>query len=505
MTTPPVQIVGFSSTDFVPGFVGETVFGAGKLTASDLPLKLHLVGNKLSTGTKTANQDTDQVFTETEADTYYGAGSELARMFYAAVRIPGVAIYCSPVTESAGANATMTVTFATTATSDGEFRYRFAGDLVVVSIPSGTTASVAGDLFVAKVSQNTRLGCTAVNASGTVTVTWKQKGPRGNDAIVFQDITKKPAAMTSTLGGAGASVTGGGKKFAGGTTADDFTTVATNTFPAWFNRVALACNDSTNLGVWETNTDAKAGPLEGRMEHVVVGFNGALASAQSLTQTTLNNARFQLLWMLNGESMPSEMAAVFAALRCATEQGDPNADYDDKVLAGIAPHSQPADIPQRSTKISALQTGVTPITTVNGQAQIVRSITSRCLNGTNPDYRTLDTGTAVVPDFVRQSLGLLWTTEYKVSNPLVADDPSAEQPERASGVATPKRWSGYVEKYLRDLESGKAVASGLPQIIDVDLNKPSSGFDKTAKRIMSVVPVVPAYRNHQVGVSVQQL
>jgi phage tail sheath gpL-like len=505
VTTPPVQIVGFSSTDFVPGFVGETVFGAGKLTAADLPLRLHLVGNKLAAGSKTPNVDTDQVFTEVEADAYYGAGAELARMFYAAVRIPGVSIWCSPVTQSAGAQATMTITIATNASSDGELRYWIAGDLVVVPVTNGETPTTVAARIVSRIAQNTRLGCTAGNAAGVATLTWKQAGPRGNDAIVFQDVTKKPSAMTSTLGGAGGTVTGGGQKFGGGTTADDFTAVATNTFPAWFNRVALACVDSTNLAAWETNTDSKAGPLEGRPEHVVVGFNGALAAAQSLTQTTLNNPRFNFLWMLNGESMPSELAAVFAAVRCATEQGDPNADYDDIVLPGIAPHRMPADIPQRSTKVSALQTGVTPVTTVNSQAQIVRSITTRCLNGANPDYRTLDTGTAVVPDFVRTSLGLLWASEYKKANPIVADDPAPEQPERASGIATPKRWSQYAEKHLKDLESGKAVASGLPQIIDVDLNKPASGYDKFAKRIMSVVPVIPAPRNHQIGVSVQQL
>jgi phage tail sheath gpL-like len=416
-----------------------------------------------------------------------------------------VSIWCSPVTQSGGAQATMTITFATNASSDGEFRFWAAGDLVVVPVTSGQTPTQIATTAVARFSQNTRLGCTAGNVAGVVTLTWKQAGPRGNDAIVFQDITKKPGATTSVLGGAGGTVTGGGQKFGGGTTADDFTTVATNTFPAWFNRVALACVDSTNLTAWETNTDAKAGPLEGRPEHVVAGFNGALAAAQSLSQTTLNNARFNFLWQLNGESMPSELAAVFAAIRCATEQGDPNADYDDVVLPGIAPHRMPADIPQRATKVAALQTGVTPVTTVNGQAQIVRSITTRCLNGSNPDYRTLDTGTAVVPDFVRTSLGLLWTTEWKRANPVIADDPADGQPERQSGVGTPKRWSQYAEKYLKDLESGKAVTSGLPQIIDVESNKPASGYDKTANRIMSVVPVKPAPRNHQIGVSVQQL
>ncbi len=505
MTNPPVQIVGFTSTDFVPGFVGETVFGAGGISASDVPIKLLLVGNKTSAGSKTANQDVDPVFSQTEADAYYGPGSELARMFAAAVRIPGVQIWCAPVTESAGAAATMTVTFATNASSDGEFRYYFDGELVTVPVTNGQTPTQVGDRMVTEISAKTRLSVTAANITGTVTVTRKQKGPRGNDAIVYQDVTKKPGGMTSTLGGAGAAVNTVGKKFAGGTTADDVTALAAVVFPGWYQRVALAPNDATNLGVWETNTDSKAGPLEGRPEHVVVGFNGSISAAQSLSQTTLNNPRFQLLWQLNGESHPCELAAVFAALRAVTEQGDPNADYDDVVLPGIAPARFNADVPQRSTKVSALQTGVTPITTENAQAKIVRSITTKCLDGTSPDYRTLDTSQSSTPDAFRIDLGLQWKTRYRPNNPNIADDPAPEQPERPSGFATPRRWNDFVIKRLREWENGSAVSSGIPQIADVGTNLPTSGYDKTAKRIMTLCPIVPAAKHHQVGVSVQQL
>jgi len=311
--------------------------------------------------------------------------------------------------------------------------------------------------------------------------------------------------MGSTLGGSGTSVTSGGKRFGGGTTVDDVTAVSTATFPAWYQRVAFAPNDSANLAVWLANENAKAGPLEGRPEYTVVGSNDTLGNAQSLSQTTLNNGRFQLVWMLEGESHPAEIAAFVAALRTATEPGDPGSEYDDEVLVGLAPHRYTSQIPQRSTKLAALQTGLTPIYTSNGQALITRSITTRCLNGTAPDYRVLDTGWASVTDFIRVDIGSSLWPEWKNQNPVLADDPAPEQGERISGVGTPKRWNDRVIQRLKRFERGDIVTSGIPQIIDVDLNLPSSGWDPVAKRPMSLIPIVPSPRNHQIGVSLRQM
>jgi phage tail sheath gpL-like len=285
------------------------------------------------------------------------------------------------------------------------------------------------------------------------------------------------------------------------------TTVATNTFPAWFQRVGLAHNDSANLAAWLTSQNNKAGPLEGRPEYTVVGSSDTLSATQSLTQTTLNNGRFQMVWMLESESHPSEIAAFVAALRTATEVADPGAAYDDVVLTGIAPHrsSATASSPQRATKTAALQTGVTPVYTSNGQALLTRSITTRCLNGSAPDYRVLDTGWASVTDYIRVDLGTVVWPEYKASNPVSADDPAPEQGDRAPGVGTPKIWNGRVYQRLKKFERGEIVSSGIPQIIDVDLNPPVTGWDNTAKRNMTLCPVVPAPRTHQVGVSLRQM
>jgi phage tail sheath gpL-like len=47
---------------------------------------------------------------------------------------PGVQIWCTPVTESAGANATLTITLATNATSDGSFKYWLDGELIELAV-----------------------------------------------------------------------------------------------------------------------------------------------------------------------------------------------------------------------------------------------------------------------------------------------------------------------------------------------------------------------------------
>ena len=505
MTVSPVTIIGFASTDFVPGFVGETVLGAGPASASSIPFKLLLVGNKLATGSAVANVDTNQIYSETDARNFWGPGSELHRMARAALRIPGVVIFGSPVLESVGAAATMTITYATNATSAGTFTYWIDGERIDVAVALGDTPTIMGATLVSVIAGKDFLPVTAANAAGTVTLTRKQKGPRGNFGEVYQDATTAPpGGTTSTLATTGASVTGGGKRFGGGTTIDDVTAVSTNTFPAWFQRVALAQNDSANLAVWKTNTGNKAGPLEGRPEHVVVASNDTLANTQSLSQSTLNDGRFSMLWMLEAESHPAELAAVVAAIRVVTESADPGSDYDDAVLPGIAPSRYPAQIPQRSTKTAALQTGVTPIYTVNGQALVSRSITTRCLNGASPDYRCIDTGQSSVADFIRIDLSFVWQN-WNNSNPVLADDPAPEQGDRPSGVGTPARWNGVMTKRLKQFERGEAVTSGIPQIIDVDLNPCSSGWDSVAKRIMSLCPVAVAPRNHQIGVSVRQL
>ncbi len=165
------------------------------------------------------------------------------------------------------------------------------------------------------------------------------------------------------------------------------------------------------------------------------------------------------------------------------------------------PQSQKADWPSYATQVSALDNSITPIaTTETGDAYIVRAITTKSLTGSTPDYRTLDVSQAVVPDYVRTALKFYWLTVFHPANPKVASDPATGERDRPAGVATPRRWNqAATDAVLLLLESQLIIS-------DVDQNPMYSEYQAgSAKRIMSVVPVVPAANDHAIGVSVRQV
>jgi phage tail sheath gpL-like len=502
-----LDIVGFTSTDFDPGWIADVRFAAGKLTAGSATLYCLLVGNMTSAGSMTPNSSLEPCFDQTQADALCGPGYELARMFSWAVKIPGVTVLLAPVTQSVGAAATCTVTYATTATSSGTWIYYVAGKLLQVPVASGDTATVQGDSFVSALAAHPEYGFTAANVTGTVTLTWKQLGPRGNDQFLRQDQSQKPTATTSTIATAGTVVTANVLiRFGGGTTADDLTTVAANLFAGWHHRPALAHRDATNLAAWETSMDSKAAWNEQHPQHTTIFFNGALAAGQSLTQTTLNNARFNFNWAPNSENDPAELAAWFAALRSVTEQSDPGADYDGVEIPDAMPYFRATDNPQRSTRVAALRTGISPVYMNGSKMTIRRAITTRCLSGSNPDYRTLDVGTAYVPDFIRFDLGLRWL-DFKAKNPIIRDNPAQELDEPKAGVAWPDRWNDTIIAALKEHEAGTTTQARLPVLSDVETNLPTTIYVGTdgQEHFASEIPVKPARRQHQATAIVAQL
>lgn len=497
-----IVIVGFDSTIKVPGFYAETVYGAGALTAGDIPLTLLVVGTQLSSGTATPDQDVKDIFSTNDADTFYGAGSQIARMCYQALRYPGIRLKGAAVAEAGGAvAATATITITGTWTTSGNFSYRIDGTPISGSISSTDTIQNVANAIAAAVTGNPQLPVTAAVGAGpgyVVTLTRKSKGATGNQGILFQDTSSLPSGMTSTIAG-GSSVTGPGVFFGSGSGTENVTTLLAVLFSQTYARIAFAQNDSGNCARWVTQLNSQAGVLQGRLQHAVTAVNGSLSAATTLSTASLNAERVELCWYLYSESHPSELAASMAALRTVSEQVDPSAYYDGHALTGIAPQSQASDWPSFSTQVSALDNGITPIaTTPEGDAVVVRAITSKSLTNGNPDYRTLDTYQAVVPDFVRTGLGLYWISVFRPANPKVNADPAPEQRARPAGVATPSLWNSEVFNLMTNWES-------LLYVTNVADNPPTSEFDPVAKRIMSIVPVVPAFAQHQLGVSVRQV
>lgn len=498
-----ITIAGFSDTNKVPGFYGSVTYGAGAITVGSIPLTLLLCGNKLSTGTATVDVTISTIQSQDDADTLYGAGSELAIMCGGALQIAGVQIKAIASAEAGGAaGATATITLAGTfpPPATGTFQYRLDGVLVTGSILSTDTLSTAADSVVAAFAAIPGASATAVKGAGAafvITLTRKSKGTRGNQGTLCQDTTLLPSGVTSAVAG-GAALTNGGVFFTGGSGTDDVANVLTVLTPGVYDRIACAQNDATNLVKWRNWLNTQAGVLVGKRQHALWASNSSLAAITSIAQTSVNAVRLEALWYLNSETYPAFIAATFMAARTQSEQSDPDSAYDGYILPGVYPQTAQADwaTPQ-GTMITALNNSITPIgTNMTGGAFVVRAITTHSLTaGGSPDYRTLDTSQAVVPDYVLTVLDLFWTTVYKPGNPKVAPDPVDGQRDRPAGVATPLRWNQQMIAQLQALEDALIIT-------DVDLNPPVSEYNATAKRIMSLVPVVSAANQHQIGVSV---
>jgi phage tail sheath gpL-like len=305
-----------------------------------------------------------------------------------------------------------------------------------------------------------------------------------------------------------------------GTGLETYTALLNTIDNTQYNRIALAANDATSLAAWKAQVDLQAAAPTDILQQYVCATNGTLAAAISVAQTTLNDQRGQVLWALNCETHPSRIAAAMAAQRALSEQQDPDSAYNFYPLSTVAPQSQQADWALNSTLVSALNNGLTPMTTQRGDGfmRVVRSITSHSLSGSNPDYSTFDTGQASVPDFVLTDWRLYYLTQLQPNNPRVQDNPNTAAGEKnpPAGVLYPNLCISAFTRKLTDYSNGvlsgsttQAPNSGTPGTTPPIVDPPQAGdvqavFDPTAKRIIVTANVRVKANDAQLGISIRQ-
>lgn len=488
-----VNISGWSSDDKTPGFYRQTTYRAGNSALGANPRTLLLTGTKIAAGSATPDLDFKDVTSEADADAYFGAGSELACMCYAAI-IPGVTLKAAAVAEAGGAAAaTMKIKITGSWSTTGTIYFYFAGKTIPVQILS-TDSKITGIAAVtAAFNADPRLPVTAADDGvDECTLTTKSKGARANDWVLDYDLAIAPSGLGITLTG-GSALNGNAKPFANGSGADSLTNVLA-LFSQRYDYIGWAQYDGTAITAIKTKLDAEANTLVAHLDHGGLGSARALATANTLSNTTINHERMMNPWCQNCQWPPSMIAAHIMAIRSVEEAENPNFNYDGYVT-GIPAQRNQADIPLHASLKSALNNGVTPLVTKNGKVVIVRAITTKCKDGTAFDYSTLDVGVAVVPDRVSDELDVQWSTASE-SNPYAGPD-SADGKLPPEGRLTPTLWNSDVYKVLKD----KEAKNWLQQ---VDQHLPESAWDATRKAIVSAVPTVVADLNHQGGADVRQ-
>lgn len=500
-----LTIAGFPSSYKVPGAYGQTLFGQGRSTNGLAGLKLLLVGlQKDSPAAGASTVDTEIFPIRTEADAELkggGAGGEIARMAYKALLYPGIDIYgICPTPGTNPVAATATITIAGSWTTNGTVRFRIAGEVIEAGVLSTDSAANVATTIVGVITGKKKLPVTAAVGGGgsehIVTLTWKSSGIRGKQGTLFKDLSDGPSGLTAAIAG-GTAITGGGVFFGTGSVSEDVTNLIATVKKSRWDIIVIAQNDATNLALWKSHFDTQAGPLVGLMGSGVFAINDVQATAISRAQTTCNDAYMRCAHLLYCETHPSEIAASLGARRTQFEQTNPNADYDGVELLGVVPQSQVADWPAQATLVAALDAGVTPLqSTEDGKVVINRLITTLCKSGSDPYYGTLDTYQETVPTYVRRRIATRWQI-HRTANRYLRDNPASGEPTPPRGVSTPDRWNAEIVSELRKLEAEMQVAN-------VSANLPTTGFDATAERFMSRVPVKVLGHQHQLGYSVEQ-
>lgn len=479
----------------VPGIYLELVFGVGPVSAGDAPRVVAVVGQQLAAAATAAPPNVPILVTsEADAVSYGGQGSELHRACRAAFRAdPGATLYAVPLTPPSGGTAATSVISSTgsAATAEGTLRITCVGEFIDVTIAVGLTPTTAGDAIVAAIATMPDWPVTAVNASGTVTVSARHKGLRGNQITFSSSGTSTGLTWTHATGA-----------LTGGLGSDTLTTAQTYMATSRYHLIAVPHDLAADIQSWRTHVNTAAGPLVGLRQQVVAASVASLATATTLA-IAVNAPRVQIVWDYGVEDLTSEIAAAVAARRAYLEGIDaaaPMSAYHGSSVGGLRVQPSLANRPTAVQCNSALNNGLTPLVgDRSGVVYIMRSVTSRSqdVNGV-PNYAVLDTAKVTAPDFFADTLQVNWPA-FVANNPKIGPDPTDGGPP-SPGVATPSGTRQWIYEFQKGLEPDMFtdVDALLPNLSVVIASSP-------AGRLTAKIPLNVVEGNYQLDATINQV
>jgi phage tail sheath gpL-like len=436
-----------------------------------------LVGNKLTTGaTGTANVPIP-IASQQQADAAFGKGSQLSAMFRAFFANNFLQeVWGMPIAETAGVAATGTITIGGDPTEGGALHLYIGGQHLVVGITAADTPTTIGDAIVTAVTAMSALPVTAVNASGTVTLTCKWKGANGNDIGVEINhygsfgAEFTPPGVTVTISGSG--------QLSGGTLNPDFAAAITALGEQEFEYVALPWNDLSSQTPWSVEygfTDAgRWGYIRQHYGHLFSAQRGTYAA---LLAASTNNNSAQLSIMAVEATSPTpvwEWAAAYTAKAGRALVNDPARPLQTLALDSVKAATPHTRFSMSELNSLALNGFATQQTKVGDTPQISRDTTTYRLNryGNSDDAYELVTTLATLAKLIRNQRHVITT---KFPRHKLADDGTRFGAGQA--VVTPKIIKAeLVAQYRIDefnglCENGKAFKENL--LVERDPNNPN--------------------------------
>ncbi|MFA7465580.1 MAG: phage tail sheath subtilisin-like domain-containing protein [Syntrophales bacterium] len=372
-----------------------------KLAVRTLPnnkQRMLIIGQRLAAGT-VAEAVPTQVFSDAEAQTYFGAGSMAHLMARAAIKAnPYLDLTVVALDDASGTPASGTMTFTGPATSAGALIIYIANAKVEIAIANEDTAAEIAAALVAEIADHPDLPVTAAAGEApnthVVTFTAKNDGLCGNSIGLAYELTNAAGVACVIV------------VMATGATDPDIQDALDAVLAEQYEIICTPFNNSTDLGTLADHLDLVSGAMEQRPAVAVCAMNGALADATTLTGL-VNHGRVLCAYLrytaaTKRRSMPYEVAAAMAAVMAYEE--DPARPLNTLELKGIAV-ADIADRLSRTEQESLLYNGVTPLEIGPGErVQIVRAISTYIQDAQGiPDISLLDITTIRTLDYVRKA------------------------------------------------------------------------------------------------------
>ena len=369
--------------------------------------RVELIGVMGATGTAVAD-DFYEIFDEIQADTLFEAGSEIALMVRKALkeaRALGFApsIWAIGIADPAGAAATflLTVAAATVAVST-DIKFSVAGRQYLAGVTVGDDEdAVALALKAALDADLPNLPITAGVALNVATLTLNYTGVNGNDLkVTVDDVGLSGMTITPSAGVAGSG-------------AALIATALSNSLSKFFETLAIANHVAGDITVLQTHLDAAWAGDEKRWVVAIMAENGTLGTATTLSNTA-NDERISIVSYEDSPEMPGNIAAAIAVHISAREL--PNYNWDGQETTIAVP---PDASVYTSTEVeSALAAGSTPLqpNDARTKTEIVRMITTKTLENSNPFERAKDLATIRGLVFSTRQIDAAFGIQFKAVN-----------------------------------------------------------------------------------------
>lgn len=371
----------------VPLFYAE--FDNSRAGPSVYPQRALLIGQ----ATAVLSETLRYVSSAEEVASLCGAGSMIARMMaaYRANDQLGEVWILPLQDEAAGVAATGTVAITGTASAAGTLALYIGGKRVPVAVASGDTATAVGAAIAAAVTADTSLPVTASAATGTVTLTAKNKGTLGNGIDVRVNYAGT-AGGEATPAGLTVAITA----MASGATDPDLAGLDAILGDEEFDFICAPWTTSTALNAMRD----LMGDSAGRWSYTRQTYGHVWASARDTAANLItlgqgrNDQHVSIIGVHDSPSCPVQWAAAAMAASAQALKADPARPLQTVAIRGVLapPVGSRFSLTQKQSLLTA---GIAlPAFAQDGQASILRMVTTYQENAFGqPDQSYLDVET----------------------------------------------------------------------------------------------------------------